>query len=162
MFLAVSILYPTHPRSTNQRYNLPQGEDKMTKFLKVHFTRAKVFQHHNGIAEQRFQVAPGVNTQVPLWVKNTLGWTMGVKDGSIVDLTPPDPSMFVAKAVKPHAEEPSLDEPGAEEPSLEEPEVEDKTGEEETGEETGEEHAAEAAPVVKPVKKPRSTHGLQK
>lgn len=125
----------------------------MTKFLKVHFTRAKVFQHHNGIAEQRFQVAPGVNTQVPLWVKSTLGWEMGVKDGSIVDLTPPDPSMFVAKAVKPHAEEPSLDEPGAEEPSLEEPEIE------EAGEETGEEETVVAA---KPTKKPRSTHGLQK
>ena len=113
----------------------------MTKFLKVHFTRAKVFQHHNGIAEQRFQVAPGVNTQVPLWVKNTLGWTMGVKDGSIVDLTPPDPSMFVAK-----------------EPDPEHAEVED-TGEEEAGEDTGEEETVAAA---KPAKKPRSTHGLQK
>ena len=117
----------------------------MTKFLKVHFTRAKVFQHHNGIAEQRFQVAPGVNTQVPLWVKNTLGWTMGVKDGSIVDLTPPDPSMFVAKVPDP------------------EPEVEDKTGEEETSEEAGEETGEEETVVAaKPTKKPRSTHGLQK
>jgi len=127
----------------------------MTKFLKVHFTRAKVFQHHNGVAEQRFQVTPGVNTQVPLWVRETLGWTMGVKDGSIVDLTPPEPIAAPVIAAAEKAE-----------PDVKEPEVEDtdedKTGEEETGEETGEEHAAEAAPVVKPVKKPRSTHGLQK
>ena len=117
----------------------------MTKFLKVHFTHAKVFQHHNGIAEQRFQVTPGVNTQVPLWVKNTLGWEMGVKDGSIVDLTPPDPSMFVAKVPDP------------------EPEVEEETGDaKEIGdvEESGEE---ETVVAVKPaIKKPRNTHGLQK
>jgi hypothetical protein len=116
----------------------------MTKFLKVHFTHAKVFQHHNGIAEQRFQVVPGVNTQVPLWVKETLGWTMGVKDGSIVDLTPPDPSMFVAKAPDPA------------------PEVEEETGEDEEKLDEEKDGEEEVVVTAKPSKKPRNTHGLQK
>ena len=112
------------------------------KLLKVHFTKAKIFFHHDGKGEQRYPVTPGVHTNVPAWVKTTLGWEMGVKDGSIVDLTPPDPSLFVAKVPDP------------------EPEVED-ADEEETGdgEETGEEETVVAA---KPAKKPRSTHGLQK
>jgi hypothetical protein len=68
---------------------------------------------------------------------------MGVKDGSIVDLTPPDPSLFVAK------------EPDAKEP--------EDTDEEETGdgEEIGGGEEVGEVVIAKP-KKPRNTHGLQK
>jgi hypothetical protein len=135
----------------------------MTKFLKVHFTRAKVFQHHNGIAEQRFQVAPGVNMQVPLWVKNTLGWEMGVKDGSIVDLTPPEPIAApvtaAAEKAEPDVKEPEVEDTDEEEAGEEASEEAGEEASEEAGEEPGEEETVVAA---KPAKKPRNTHGLQK
>ena len=133
------------------------------KLLKVHFTKAKIFFHHDGKGEQRYQVTPGVHTNVPAWVKTTLGWEMGVKDGSIVDLTPPEP--LAAAEPKPTKAKPAVqdDDPGAQEPALEEPEDgEGKPAEDEPVEEE-DEPVAEAKPLTAKQKAAAAkTHGLQK
>ncbi len=128
------------------------------KLLKVHFTKAKIFFHHDGKGEQRYPVKPGVHTNVPAWVKTTLGWEMGVKDGSIVDLTPPEP-LSAAEPKTPKVKFTAQDdEPGAQEPALEKPEDDGEP-------EAEDEPVAEAKPLTakqKAAAAAAKTHGLQK
>jgi len=63
--------------------------------------KAKIFIEHDGDRERKF-VAEAANhpVQAPEWVKKNLGYKMGVKDGSIVDLTPPKlPAVVTVTAV---------------------------------------------------------------
>lgn len=60
--------------------------------LQLYFKRAKCFvepsNQDNG--EKKFLASPGPNAQpVPMWVYHTRTFQQGIKDGSIVNLTPP-------------------------------------------------------------------------
>ena len=60
--------------------------------LTLYFKRAKLFlRHANG--EQRFVSGPTKEgpIQVPAWVAETDTYKLSIKDGSIVNLTPPEP-----------------------------------------------------------------------
>lgn len=57
--------------------------------LHLHVTRNKIFRRHEGDREQVVQCARNTVTKVPDWVKDDPGYKMGLKDKSIVDLTPP-------------------------------------------------------------------------
>jgi len=57
--------------------------------LQLHCKRSKIFHHSDGEREISVSAARGEVTPVPDWVKDTLGYRMGLKDKSIVDLTPP-------------------------------------------------------------------------
>ena len=55
----------------------------------MYFKRAKIFLEQTDKGEQRFIASVGGPVQVPNWVCKTLGYKYGIKDGSIVDVTPP-------------------------------------------------------------------------
>ena len=55
----------------------------------MYFKRAKIFLEQTDKGEQRFLASVGGPVQVPNWVCKTLGYKLGCKDGSIVDVTPP-------------------------------------------------------------------------
>ena len=57
--------------------------------LSLYFKRAKLFLGMKDGAEVRFQAGIGGPWRVPYWVKSDPGYELGVKDGSIVDITPP-------------------------------------------------------------------------
>ncbi len=65
--------------------------------LQLYCKRAKIFRRQTGDAsrgEEVVQIPPLTNVTVPGWVKSTLGYELGVKDKSIVDLTPqPKPAL---------------------------------------------------------------------
>jgi len=81
---------------------------------------------HNARHEQVAAPAHAV-TMVPDWVKDTMGFEYGVKDGSIVDLTPPKTSPVVVESktvpamVEPKDETPKDETPKDETPKDEPP-----------------------------------------
>ena len=86
------------------------------EFLTLHFKRSKLFMLSGDKGTKRFITGPtrDGSVQVPAWVTETQTYQMGIKDGSIVNLTPPAPTIIYRDA-----------------PSKEEPEV--STGVEEDG-----------------------------
>jgi hypothetical protein len=59
--------------------------------LQLQTTRAKTFINNaSGEGTQTVRLAIGRHIKVPDWVKDTLGYKMGIKDKSIVDFTPQD------------------------------------------------------------------------
>ena len=73
------------------------------KMLTLYFKRAKLFLLHSGEnGERRFVTGPTKEgpIQVPAWVAETQTYQLSIKDGSIVNLTPPEPSTAVV-AVEP-------------------------------------------------------------
>ena len=69
--------------------------------LTLHLTKAKIFFDNSSGAERRFiSAASNKPVQVPNWVKGTLGYVYGVKDGSITDLTPPKQYATAPAAIK--------------------------------------------------------------
>jgi hypothetical protein len=81
------------PRDNNQTKR--QGE----YMVQLYFTRAKIFlipgDDENG--ERRFTAQPSAGKPVPApdWVRETATYKFGIKDRSIVDLTPPKRSRKV-------------------------------------------------------------------
>ena len=76
-----------------------------TKMLTLYFKRAKLFLLHSGEnGERRFVTGPTKEgpIQVPAWVAETQTYQLSIKDGSIVNLTPPEP--VAATAVEPEPE----------------------------------------------------------
>ena len=69
--------------------------------VQLYITRSKIFLAVDKTgAERRFTLGRGALPQsAPDWVRNTLTYEYGVKDKSIVDLTPP-PTAVVPKAVQ--------------------------------------------------------------
>lgn len=57
--------------------------------LQLHCKRSKLFMRHNGKTQEKVTCARGEVTKVPDWVKDQPGYAAGIKDKSIVDLTPP-------------------------------------------------------------------------
>ena len=58
--------------------------------MSLHFKRAKSFTATVDGGTRKFLAQPGfVAQQVPFWVANTATFQQGIKDGSIVNLTPP-------------------------------------------------------------------------
>jgi hypothetical protein len=81
-----------------------------TKMLTLYFKRAKLFLLHSGEnGERRFVTGPTKEgpIQVPAWVAETQTYQLSIKDGSIVNLTPPEP--VAAAMVEPDPAEPIED-----------------------------------------------------
>jgi hypothetical protein len=57
--------------------------------LHLHCKRNKIFRKHDGDRELVVRCTRDQVTKVPDWVKQDPGYAMGLKDKSIVDLTPP-------------------------------------------------------------------------
>jgi hypothetical protein len=58
--------------------------------MSLHFKRAKSFTATVDGGTRKFLAQPGfVAQQVPFWVADTATFQQGIKDGSIVNLTPP-------------------------------------------------------------------------
>ena len=58
--------------------------------MSLHFKRAKSFTATVDGGTRKFLAQPGfVAQQVPFWVADTATFRQGIKDGSIVNLTPP-------------------------------------------------------------------------
>jgi hypothetical protein len=58
--------------------------------LRLHVKRTKMFMLH-GASTRQFQIQAGQTVMAPEWVKQTRTYGDGLKDESIVDLTPPRP-----------------------------------------------------------------------
>ena len=71
----------------------------------LYFTRAKLFQHEVDGAVRRFTAVPsaGRPVQAPDWVRDTPTFKLGIKDGSITDLTPAAPVAETVVAAAPEA-----------------------------------------------------------
>jgi hypothetical protein len=70
------------------------------KFLTLHFKRSKLFMlAKEGHGELRFITGPTREgaIQVPAWVAETQTYQLGIKDKSIVNLTPPEPTVVYVK-----------------------------------------------------------------
>jgi hypothetical protein len=81
------------------------------EFLTLHFKRSKLFMlAKESHGELRFLTGPTREgaIQVPAWVVETPTYKDGIKDGSIVNLTPPEPKIVYVKEL-PAAEVPSAD-----------------------------------------------------
>jgi hypothetical protein len=77
------------------------------KFLTLYFKRAKLFLLHSGEnGERRFVTGPTKEgpIQVPAWVAETQTYQLSIKDGSIVNLTPPEPVAVTAAEPEPELE----------------------------------------------------------
>jgi uncharacterized membrane protein YqiK len=60
--------------------------------LQLQVTRPKIFINAATTeGEQVVRLSPGRHVKVPDWVRDTLGYKMGLRDKSIADLTPPPP-----------------------------------------------------------------------
>jgi hypothetical protein len=57
--------------------------------LHLHCKRSKMFIKADGASHKQVLCPRGETTVVPDWVKDDIGYKQGVKDGSIIDLTPP-------------------------------------------------------------------------
>jgi hypothetical protein len=59
--------------------------------MTLYFKRAKNFVQSDEDGTKKFQAQPGAEpvSRVPFWVANTPTFKQGIKDGSIVNLTPP-------------------------------------------------------------------------
>jgi hypothetical protein len=70
------------------------------EFLTLHFKRSKLFMLSGDNGTKRFITGPtgGGSVQVPAWVVETQTYQMGIKDGSIVNLTPPAPTIIYRDA----------------------------------------------------------------
>ena len=77
--------------------------------LSLYLKKAKIFFDNSSGAERRFSSVPSNHpVQVPNWVKGTLGYAYGIKDGSIVDLTPPKAAVSAPAAVTLPAADPEV------------------------------------------------------
>ena len=105
----------------------------------MYFKRAKIFlaQDPSG-GEQRYLAPVGGPVAVPNWVCKTLGYSLGIKDGSIVDITPPNKPAPVVE----EEEEPATPAVSEADPA----ETDDSPGEE--AEDTAEETPAVPTPTV--------------
>ena len=101
------------------------------EFLTLHFKRSKLFMlSGEGQGTKRFQAGPthGGAIQVPVWVEETQTYQMGIKDGSIVNLTPPKPTIIYRDAPTKAEAEVSTDveeDDSAAEDNVEDPKDED-------------------------------------
>lgn len=92
--------------------------------IKIHVLRSKLFLKQDSDRGRRFMAPANTVVVAPDWVAGTLDYKMGLKDGSIVDLTPPKPP---AKAVvEEAAQEKAIAEVKAKEPVPEEKEPTDE------------------------------------
>ncbi len=110
--------------------------------LHMHCKRSKIFMNHDGSSAQNVKCSRNETTVAPDWVKDDPGYKNGIKDCSIIDLTPPKP--IVAPA-----------------PAEPEAPAEDDAVEEGTGEEGEEQPADITAPSAKKLSRGKSL-GLQK
>ena len=124
----------------------------------MYFKRAKIFLEQTDKGEQRFIASVGGPVQVPNWVCKTLGYRYGIKDGSIVDVTPPK---HVAPIVDDDVEEeaPAMEPVDASEAAADEaasPDIPDEEEAEEPEDTTTDDapEDAPAEPPTKPAKKP--------
>lgn len=63
----------------------------MPRSMTLYFKRAKNFVQGDDNGTKKFLAQPGPSPQpVPFWVANTPTFKQGIKDGSIVNLTPPE------------------------------------------------------------------------
>ncbi len=81
--------------------------------LQLYFKRAKLFLRDTEGKSERFVAGVGGPVKTPDWVKDTLGYMHGVKDGSIVDLTPPTLPVAKAELIAEVEPETTKDEAGA-------------------------------------------------
>jgi hypothetical protein len=110
--------------------------------LQLHCKRSKIFIKPDGDSHKSVKCARGETTPVPDWVKNDPGYANGIKDGSIIDLTPPAPAK-----------------PTPSKPKDVEPEPEPEPAPEEEGDE--EKVPTDDAPPAPPAKKSNVPKGLQ-
>lgn len=95
--------FPNQPSEQGRREIIPAMSK--TKMLTLYFKRAKLFLLHSGEnGERRFVTGPTKEgpIQVPAWVAETQTYQLSIKDGSIVNLTPPEP--IAAVVVEPEPE----------------------------------------------------------
>lgn len=60
-----------------------------------------MFMHHDGERTQTVRCERGKTTPVPDWVKDDIGYKNGLKDKSILDLTPPKATAVAAVEEEP-------------------------------------------------------------
>ncbi len=101
--------------------------------MSLYFKRAKTFVQSDDNGTKKYLAMPGPSPQpVPFWVANTPTFKHGIKDGSIINLTPPEqmpgykpaPVVVVEEPVEAEAEE-SKAEDDAEQTKAEESKAED-------------------------------------
>ena len=132
----------------------------------MYFKRAKIFLEQTDKGEQRFIASVGGPVQVPNWVCKTLGYKYGIKDGSIVDVTPPKHVAPIVDEEEPtvafpgSAQEAAADETASSDiPDEEEAEDEDAPPEDAPPEDAPAEPPTKPAKPVKPPKQPPSRAG---
>ena len=115
----------------------------------MYFKRAKIFLEQTDKGEQRFIASVGGPVQVPNWVCKTLGYSLGVKDGSIVDITPPKVVAPVVEEDVPETQEAFAQ--GGPLPPVDtaDPGTDSDPASEESEEDEAEEPEAEKAPTPK-------------
>lgn len=61
--------------------------------LRIHCSRSKIFMAPGSTADRhgarKFMIAAGQTVAAPSWLRETATYKHGVKDGSVLDLTPP-------------------------------------------------------------------------
>ncbi len=91
MILATKLFHP-HLRSTHPGTTRGKETTIIMAGMTLYFTRAKCFVHQtadSGTKTHLAQPGPHPQANVPFWVAETPTFAHGVKDGSIVNLTPP-------------------------------------------------------------------------
>lgn len=79
--------------------------------MTLYFKRAKNFVQNDDAGTKKFLAQPGPNPiPVPFWVATTRTFLDGIKDKSIVNLTPPDQMPGYKHPPKPVVEEEVVDE----------------------------------------------------
>lgn len=118
--------------------------------LRIHCSRSKIFMAPGSTADRhgarKFMIAAGQTVAAPSWLRETATYKHGVKDGSVLDLTPP-----TAPAAEP--------EPPAPEPEAAAPVVEIAPAEELSPEEA-EDRALEADNAAKLPQAQRAPKGV--
>ncbi len=79
--------------------------------LRIHCSRSKIFMAPGSTADRhgarKFMIAAGQTVAAPSWLRETSTYKDGVKDGSVLDLTPPTaPVAAAATTAAPAAPEP--------------------------------------------------------
>ena len=76
--------------------------------LRIHCSRAKIFMAPGSTTDRhgarKFMIGAGQTVAAPSWLRETATYKYGVKDGSVLDLTPP--AAPVVPAAAPVAPEP--------------------------------------------------------
>jgi len=80
---------PAQHYNRSKERNMKHIKPKIKK-LTLYFNRAKLFMLGSDSGELRYTNGVGKWADVPEWVTQTDTYKYGIKDGSIVDLTPPE------------------------------------------------------------------------